>query len=69
MSTLIKTGRMILDALAFANVNNLGELRAQLHQLDKPAGSQAESKQSRTAAAASNHYDGSPIIHHVQGAL
>lgn len=69
MSTLIKTGKSIFNALAFANVNSLNELRTQLQQLDESAGATAETKQARTISAAARHFDAAPIVRHVQGAL
>jgi hypothetical protein len=37
MNTITQTGKTLLDALAFANVNRLDEFHAQLHRVDRPA--------------------------------
>lgn len=52
MKAMIQAGKTLLNALAFANVNNLGEFRALLRQVDRPsAGEGAEATLSKAATA------------------
>jgi hypothetical protein len=52
MKAMIQAGKTLLNALAFANVNNLGEFRALLRQVERPAAERAETVTRSEAAAA-----------------
>lgn len=69
MHTMTQAFKKVLDALAFANVNNLTELHAQLQQVDEPAGSHVEPKRYGTISAASDPFSVAPDVRHIQGAL
>ena len=64
MNAIISTGKSILNALAFANVNDIDALRAMLGRIEAPAATLGEVTQ---PASGQSCY--SPAIKHVQGAL
>ena len=64
MNAIFSTGKTLLNALAFANVNGIDELRSKLERIDAPATATADAAEH---VAAQPSY--SPSIKHVQGAL
>ncbi|MDP1645433.1 MAG: hypothetical protein Q8L71_08020 [Thiobacillus sp.] len=69
MDATTKTAKRILNALAFSNVNNLGEFRALLQQIDE-SGDPAYKPDSHDATPpASGNSPVTPYLHHIQGAL
>jgi hypothetical protein len=58
MKAIITTGKSLLNALAFANVNRIDELHAQLDQMN-----------ATVDLSASGHSAFAPSIGHIQGAL
>lgn len=56
----------ILNGLSFANVNNLGEFRALLRQIEQPASSTQDPARSAAAAESSAV---APEFGHAQGVL
>jgi hypothetical protein len=69
MNTSSKTLRSLIDALAFANVNSLGEFRTMLHQIDRPAQPAPQATPHAPAAATCSAASFVPAVGHVQGAL
>ena len=69
MNACIQTGKKILDALSFSNVNNLGEFRALLRQIDGPADETCEPDSRNVTPPASCNAAITPAIGHIQGAL
>jgi hypothetical protein len=69
MNTLVTTGKSLLNALAFANVNNIDEFRSMLNQIDTLASSLAIPTQRRNVLEESSHSNFTPAIGHAQGAL
>lgn len=69
MPTITQAAKTVFNALAFANVNNLTELRTQLHQIDKPVDSPVEPKRYKTVSAATDPFSVAPDVRHIQGAL
>ena len=69
MSTSRKTGKTILNALAFANVNTLGEFRAVLRQIDEPAETAHPSASHDATPPASDSSAAAPALRHIHGAL
>lgn len=69
MNTLVTTGKSLLNALSFANVNNIDEFRSMLNQVEAPASSPAILTQRRDAFEESSHSAFTPAIGHAQGAL
>ncbi|MGE5320155.1 MAG: hypothetical protein ACM3KD_08240 [Hyphomicrobiaceae bacterium] len=61
--------KRILNALTFANVNNLGELRSLLRQVDQPSASQKDQAQLGSLSSLSHASSAAPGIRHAQGAL
>lgn len=59
----------LLNALAFANVNTLDELRTQLRQIDTTSASGSDRTQHAPASAVSDASAVAPGIRHAQGAL
>jgi hypothetical protein len=51
MNALIKTGKTLFNALAFANAGNYSEFRMLLRQIDETAGSTDEQANYRTATS------------------
>jgi hypothetical protein len=68
MNPLRKTGKTILNALAFANVSTLRELRTQLRQIDAPAEPTCTAAP-REATPRTSDTPGAPTLPHIQGAL
>ncbi len=66
MNTLRKTAKTILNALAFANVSTLRELRAQLRQIDAPAEPTCMPAPRKGTPRTS---DAPPALHPMRGAL
>jgi hypothetical protein len=69
MNAFTQTGKKILDALSFSNVNNLGEFHALLRQIDGPAEKTCEPGSRDATPPASGNAPITPAIGHVQGAL
>jgi hypothetical protein len=69
MNTIISTGKSILTALAFANVNRIDELHAQLHQMDVTTGSSGNPAQRGLVLSVSSHSAFAPSMGPIQGAL
>lgn len=69
MNTIISTGKSILNALAFANVNRIDELHMGLNQMDTAASTAGETARRDRKLSASTHTAFSPSIGHIQGAL
>lgn len=69
MNAHTPTVKKILNALAFANVNNLGEFRALLHQIDAPAGLDQAPAQHGAISPSSGNAAGAPLVGCLQGAL
>jgi hypothetical protein len=69
MNTPSKTLKTLIDALAFANVNSLGEFRTMLHQIDGAGQSahQPNPQASTAATCSASHF--APAVGHIQGAL
>jgi hypothetical protein len=63
MNTITKK---LFNALAFANVSNLGEFQTLLRQIDEPDTAELEMAQPDATAPSSAI---APIIGHIQGAL
>ena len=59
----------IFNALAFANVNSLDELRTQLRQIDPTSASRQDQTQRGSVSVASDTSSVAPGIRHAQGAL
>ncbi len=59
----------ILNALAFANVSNLGEFRSLLRQIDPPSAPVQDENQHRTISAEFDTPVATPGIRHAQGTL
>jgi len=59
----------ILNALAFANLNSLDELRAQLRQTDPTSASGQDQTQQGSVSVVSDTSTVAPGIRHAQGAL
>jgi hypothetical protein len=67
MKAMINTGKSIMNALAFANVNRIDELQAQLdHMTADASGNLAQSDRDPPSTTQSAF---APSIGHVQGAL
>lgn len=69
MNAISQTAKKILNALVFANVDNLGEFRTLLCQIDAPAGPDQEPAQHGAISRSSGSSAGTPVIGHAQGAL
>jgi hypothetical protein len=69
MNAIINTGKSILNALTFSNVNRIDELQAQLDQMDVSAGSGGNLVQHGMDLSASSHSAFAQSIGHIQGAL
>jgi methyl-accepting chemotaxis protein len=69
MKAIITTGKSLLNALAFANVNRIDELHAQLDQMNATVDSSANLAQHGMDLSASGHTAFAPSIGHIQGAL
>ncbi len=63
MKTMTQTIKALLEAMAFANVSNLGEFRAMLRQVDRPA---EPSLESDDVVPPASHI---AVLSHAQGAL
>ena len=59
----------ILNALAFANVNRVDELHAQLRQMDPASASRKDQTQNGSGSGMSDTPSTAPGIRHAQGAL
>jgi hypothetical protein len=59
----------ILNALSFANVNNLGEFRALLRQIDQPSAAGQDQAQNRAVSAPSAPSSVAAEFRHAPGAL
>lgn len=59
----------ILNALAFANVNNLSEFRTLLRQIDEPSAPGPQSTPRGPLSTASDSSSVTPVIRHIPGAL
>lgn len=68
MSTLRNTGKTILNALAFANVSTLRELRARLRQIDAPTEPPCTAAP-REDMPRTSGTPGAPALHPMRGAL
>jgi hypothetical protein len=66
MNAMSKTAKKIFNALAFANVSNLGEFHTLLRQIDEPDASVRERDQTRTNSQPCGN---APLMGHIQGAL
>ncbi len=69
MNTLISATQSILHALAFANVNRIDELHAQLDRMNVITDASNLSAQPDQGLTTSNHSVFTPSIGYVQGAL
>ena len=69
MNTSSKTLKSLIDALAFANVNNLGEFRAMLQQIDGATQPEYRPTPHAIAPATSSSTSFAPAAGHIQGAL
>jgi hypothetical protein len=69
MNTPSKTLKSLLDALAFANVNSLGEFRAMLHQIDDTAHPTHKPVANDMTPATCSNSSFAPAVGHIQGAL
>jgi hypothetical protein len=69
MNAIITTGKSLLNAMAFANVNRIDELQAQLDQMNATADASADLAQQGMDLSASGHSAFAPSTGHVQGAL
>lgn len=65
MNDISTTAKRIFNALAFANVSNLGEFHSLLRQIDAPDIAR-KSAQARTIAQPSGN---TPVLGHIQGAV
>ncbi|MHB1186471.1 hypothetical protein [Thiobacillus sp.] len=63
------TAKRIFNALAFANVSNLGEFQTLLRRIDEPAVPVREAIQHGTISPVSSNAPAAPAIAHIQGAL
>jgi hypothetical protein len=66
MNALRKTANKIFNALAFANVSNLGEFRTLLRQIDEADATANEVPPRGTISQPSTS---TPLVGHIQGAL
>jgi hypothetical protein len=66
MNAMRKTARRIFNALAFANVSNLGEFHTLLRQLDDPETAAHEPTQPGTMAQPSGN---TPLMEYIRGAV
>ena len=69
MNTSSKALKSLIDALAFANVNSLGEFRAMLHQIDVDTQSEHRPAPHAIAPATCSSTSITPAVSHIQGAL
>lgn len=69
MNAMIQAGKTILNALAFANVSNLGEFRAMLRQIEQPSASGHEQAPHGMVSAVSDSPAVAHGIQHARGAL
>ncbi len=69
MNTMSQTAKRIYNALAFANVNNLGEFRTLLRQIDDPAVPADGPIPHGALSPASSVATDAHAIGHIQGAL
>jgi hypothetical protein len=69
MNAITKTGKTLLNALAFANVDNLSEFRTLLNQVDAPANPDHSPTQQGATSASSSRSTVAPVIQPIQGAL
>jgi hypothetical protein len=69
MNAITKTGKTLLNALAFANVDNLSEFRALLNQVGAPASLDHAPTQQGAMSSSSSHSPVAPVIQPIQGAL
>ncbi|HEX7971769.1 MAG TPA: hypothetical protein VF501_06070 [Thiobacillus sp.] len=69
MNASSKTGKTILNALAFANVNTLGEFRALLRQIDEPTEPARQSASHDATPPAPDGSAAAPTLRHIHGAL
>lgn len=67
MNSLNPTLKSLLDALAFANVDNLGEFRAMLERSQRPA--PADTAATDATPATRGNPALAPALGHIQGAL
>jgi len=65
MNAINTTAKRIFNALAFANVGNLGEFHSLLRQIDAPDTAR-EAAQPKTMAETSGN---APVLGHIQGAV
>lgn len=68
MNAIIATGRKLVNALAFANVNSLNELRRTLNQIDVPADSPGVPSQHNVIFPESSRSTFMPAMGHIQEA-
>lgn len=69
MNSLNPTLKSLLDALAFANVDNLGEFRAMLERSQRPAHAPADTAATDATPATRGNPALAPALGHIQGAL
>lgn len=65
MNDISTTAKRIFNALAFANVGNMGDFHSLLRQIDAPDTAR-EPAQPRTIAESSGN---APVLGHIQGAV
>jgi hypothetical protein len=65
MNDISTTAKRIFNALAFANVSNLGEFHSLLRQIDAP-NTAREPEQTRTITQPPGN---TPVLGHIQGAV
>jgi len=66
MNAISKTANRLFNAMAFANVSNLGEFHTLLRQIDEPDHAVREPAQPRTTAQSS---DCAPLMGYAKGAV
>lgn len=69
MNAPTQTLKALMNALAFANVNNLGEFRAMLHKVDAAEQSAHQPSPHASAPVTCSASDLTPAVGYVQGAL
>lgn len=65
MNDISTTAKRIFNALAFANVSNLGEFHSLLRQIDAPDTAPEPARARTNAQPAGN----TPVLGHIQGAV
>lgn len=66
MNEISTTAKRIFNALAFANVSNMGEFHSLLRQIDAPDTPAREQAQARVNAQPAGN---TPVLGHIQGVV